>query len=420
MTSLSKDLARAPRGAGVAGSANPGLDWFNLLLSGMGGAYGAFIPVYLSGHAWTQTHIGVLLTVGTVASILCQVPAGLLVDAFTQYRGRILAFATVAMGALPFVLAVAPTPLPVLLAMVLQAVAGSLLTPGIAATSLSLAGRAALGERLGRNSRYGSIGAGAGAAVLGACGAWFPERTVFVIAACLTVPALLALRAIRTGQSDAVIEPGPVTERETLFSPFAMLKDRRVAVFALCIVLFQTASIAVLQLAAVSITARLGSRASPVIAACLIVPQAAVAFLSPWLGRAAERFGRRTVLLAGFATVPLRGALFALVRNPYALVPVQALEGAGGAVFGIMLPLVAADLTRGKGHYTLCLSLLGLASGLGTAISTALAGWVADGYGRTAAYWVMAAAGLAALVLVALAMPETRDDTPPGSKRPEQ
>jgi MFS family permease len=170
----------------------------------------------------------------------------------------------------------------------------------------------------------------------------------------------------------------------------------------------------------VSITARLGSRASPVIAACLIVPQVAVAFLSPWLGRAAERFGRRTVLLAGFATVPLRGALFALVRNPYALVPVQALEGAGGAVFGVMLPLVAADLTRGKGHYTLCLSLLGLASGLGTAISTAMAGWVADGYGRTAAYWVMAAAGLAALVLVALAMPETRDDTPPDSTRQEQ
>jgi MFS family permease len=90
------------------------------------------------------------------------------------------------------------------------------------------------------------------------------------------------------------------------------------------------------------------------------------------------------------------------------LVPVQVLEGAGGAAFGVMMPLVAADLTQGKGHYTLCLSLVGLAAGAGTAISTALAGWTADHYGRHAAFWVLAAAGVAAVALVALAMPETR------------
>jgi predicted MFS family arabinose efflux permease len=74
-----------------------------------------------------------------------------------------------------------------------------------------------------------------------------------------------------------------------------------------------------------------------------------------------------------------------------------------------MLPLVAADLTRRTGFYTLCLSLLGLAAGLGTALSTALAGWVTDGFGRPAAFWTLAAAGLVAAVLVTLAMPETRE-----------
>jgi MFS family permease len=108
----------------------------------------------------------------------------------------------------------------------------------------------------------------------------------------------------------------------------------------------------------------LGARGALVIAAFLIVPQVVVAVISPWLGKAADRFGHRVVLLAGFATVPVRGVLFALVRNPYALVPVQVLEGAGGAAFGVMMPLVAADLTHGK-HYTLCLSLLGLAAGRG-------------------------------------------------------
>jgi len=44
----------------------------------------------------------------------------------------------------------------------------------------------------------------------------------------------------------------------------------------------------------------------------------------------------------------------------------------------------------------------------GTAVSTALAGWTADRFGRIAAFRVFAAAGVAAVVLVTVAMPETR------------
>ncbi len=384
-----------------------GLSWLNLLLAGMGSAYGAYIPVYLTAHAWTQTRIGAALTVATVVSMVCQVPAALIVDAYPQHRGRILVGSVLAMGAAPALLAALPHPLPVTLAMALQAAAGSLMGPAIAALSLALAGQTGLGERLGLNGRYSSIGAGIGAAVLGAFSTWFPDRTIFVAAALLTLPALFALRAIRAeGTATAAVHEG---QEGNIRAALALLKDRRLAVFALALVLFQTSSIAILQLAAVQITARLGSRAGVVIAACLIVPQAMVAVVSPWIGRAAQRFGRRPLMLAAFALLPVRGALFATIRNPYALVPVQVLEGASGSVYGMLLSLVSADLTRGKGHYTLCMSLLGLAGGAGTAISTALAGWVSDGFGRNAAYWVLAGAGLLAWLTIALAMPETRD-----------
>jgi MFS family permease len=96
---------------------------------------------------------------------------------------------------------------------------------------------------------------------------------------------------------------------------------------------------------------------------------------------------------------------------------VQVLEGLGGATFGVMLPLVAADLTGRRPTYTTCLSLLGLAAGAGTAVSTALAGWTADRFGRSAAYWALAAAGIVAVALVALAMPETREVTKRRSRR---
>ena len=382
-----------------------GMDWLNMLVAGMGSAYGAFIPVYLTAHAWTQTHIGIVLTAGTVAGMLCQVPAGLIVDAIGPYRRGVLFWAILVMGVVPAVFAILPRGLPVLLAMILQAVAGSLLTPAIAAISLALVGRDGLGERVGRNSRYGSIGAGVGAAIMGACGYLGSSRLAFVVAAVMTVPAMLAVRAI--GPDTVQLKPtrAPNEKPPGLFEPFALLRDHRLLIYALCVALFQVASIAVLQLAAVDVTARLGARGALVIAAFLIVPQVVVAVVSPWIGRVADRWGHRPTLLAGFVTVPVRGVLFAMVRNPYALVPVQVLEGLGGATFGVMLPLVAADLTNGKGHYTLCLSLFGLAGGAGTAVSTALAGWTADRYGRQAAFWVLAAA----VALVGLAMPETRE-----------
>ena len=59
-----------------------GLDAFTFLAAGgVQTSFGAFVPAYLAGHAWTQAQIGVALTAQTVASMLLQVPGGALVDA---------------------------------------------------------------------------------------------------------------------------------------------------------------------------------------------------------------------------------------------------------------------------------------------------------------------------------------------------
>lgn len=383
-----------------------GMDLLNLLLACIGSAYGAFVPVYLTMQAWTQTEIGVVLTAGTVASVLSQVPAGLLIDRVGRRRRLVLYAAVAIAGPCPIVFAIAPRGPAILIAMVIQAAAGSLLSPAIAAISLAISGREGLSDRVGRNSRFSSIGAGLGAAIMGLCGYLGTQRSAFIVAACLTIPALLAAFFICADRAEVTVadqrQPG-------WFAPFRLLRDVRLLTYAGCVALFQVASIAVLQLSGVEVTGRLGSRGALVIASFMVVPQIVAAVLAPWISRTADRIGHRPALLAGFAMVPLRGVLFALIGNPYWLVPVQVLDGLGGATFGVMMPLVAADLTKGKGHYTLCLSLLGLSSGLGTAVSMMLAGWMADHYGRGAAYWVLAAAGVLAVALVAVAMPETRE-----------
>jgi MFS family permease len=152
-----------------------------------------------------------------------------------------------------------------------------------------------------------------------------------------------------------------------------------------------------------------GNLANPLIAAALVLPQLVVAILSPGVGRAAEARGRRAVLMFGFASEPVRGLLFALVNQPVALVLVQALDGVGAAVVGVMLPLIAADIARQRGHFNLTMGAIGMAVGGGAAASTAVAGLIDDYAGITAALLALAGAGLIATLAVWLVMPESAD-----------
>ena len=385
-----------------------GLDGLNGFVAGMRTAFGAFVPAYLAGQGWTQAQIGLVLTAETVTSMLAQVPGGAFVDV-TRHRRLVLGIAILGAAGAALAIAALPMQLPVLLALLVHALAGAIIAPGIAAVTVAIVGRRDLGERLGRNVQFASIGSGVGAALMGLAASSLGERAVFVLAALLAIPALLSLWSLHPRrQRRRRGEVAPTDALEAQGSIRALLADRRMQVFAACVVLFHFSSAALLAVAAAEITRRAGMKAGMLIAAFVIIPQVLVAIASPWVGRLAERIGRRPLLVVGFASLPLRAALFALVDDPYLLVPVQLLEGVAAAVFGVMLPLVAADLTRESGRFTLSLGALGLAGTLGAALSTSVAGLIATGFGVKAAFWTLSAAGLAAVTLVALAMPETR------------
>jgi MFS family permease len=175
-----------------------------------------------------------------------------------------------------------------------------------------------------------------------------------------------------------------------------------------CAMLFHLSNAAMLPLAAAEVTKRAGSTANLIIAACIVVPQMTVALMSPWIGRAAMERGRRPMLLLGWAALPLRGLMLAVLPGPYLLVAGQAVSGVSAAVFGVMLPLIAADLTRGMGRFNLCMGLFGVAVSAGAAMSTTLGGWVAESAGANIAFFALSLAGAAGTVLVWRAMPETR------------
>ena len=137
-------------------------------------------------------------------------------------------------------------------------------------------------------------------------------------------------------------------------------------------------------------------------------PQAVLAVTAPFTGRLAQKWGRKPVLLVGFAALPLRGLLIAYVNDPYLLVAVQVLDGVSASVLGVMVPLVVSDLTRATGRFNLALGAIGTGMGIGAALSTSLGGFIADSFGSHVAFLGLAAVGALAFLLVLLIMPETR------------
>ena len=173
-----------------------GLDWFIFFLADVQTGFGPFVAVYLTTQKWTQVEIGFVLSIGGVVALIGQMPGGAIVDAARSERLVAgLAVATIGVSALGY--AAWPIFPVVVAAATLHAAASCVLGPAIAAISLGLVGPLAIGERLGRNARYASLGNGVAAAVMGTCGYLLSSRSVFLVTFILAIPTLLALKSIR-------------------------------------------------------------------------------------------------------------------------------------------------------------------------------------------------------------------------------
>jgi MFS family permease len=387
-----------------------GLDWFIFFLADVQTGFGPFIAVYLTTQKWTQVQIGLVLSIGGVVGLIGQMPGGAIIDAARSER-LVAGLAVATIGAAAFAYAAWSIFPVVVMAATLHAAASCVLGPAIAAISLGLVGPLAMGERLGRNARYASLGNGVAAAVMGTAGYLVSSRSVFLVTFILAIPTLLALARIREREIDPQRAHGAVARKvpdAKATSVLSLMRQRPLLIFALSVTLLQLANAAMLPLMAGVVTTRSSQWAPVLIAACIIVPQAIVALMSPSVGRKAQAWGRRPLMLVAFAALAIRGVLFATVKDPYLLVAVQAFDGITAAVFSVMVPLVVADIAYGSGHFNLAQGIVGTATGIGASLSTVLAGYVSDKFGSGVAFMGLAAVAATGLTMIWLVMPETR------------
>ena len=422
-----RPLRRAARPSESAfGPAEPsrratyGLDAFTFFIANLQTGFGPFLAVYFTQQKWTQSDIGLALTVGSLVSLLGQMPGGAFVDASRSKRFA-AGFSAFWVGASAVMLAALPTYLVVMLAMAIHSAASCVLTPAIAAISIGLVGHARAGERLGRNASFSAIGNALGAAGMGAIGYYLSNNAVFYLAGLLVIPALVSLSFIPSALAAEAARPRAAAREPELREAggvAVLLKNRALLCFAACMVLFFLANAAMLPLVGSVMTLRASETATALVAACIMVPQAVLALTAPFVGRLAQSWGRKPLLVLGFAALPVRGLLFAFVSDPYWMVAIQVFDGISASVLGVMVPLIVSDVTRGTGRFNTALGAVGTGMGIGAALSTALAGFMADELGSQTAFMGLAVVGAVGLALVLLIMPETRQRDDDDAREP--
>src|ERR1035441_1271137 len=164
-----------------------GLDWLNFFLADVQTGVGPFLAIYLAGYRWNEESVGLALTVGGIAGILMQTPAGALIDRLRSKRALIAA-GTVALAAGALLIALAPTFWSVMSAQVLIGGTSSIFGPAICAVSLGIVGHQLFDRRQGRNQSFNSAGNVVAAVSMGLLGYFVSNRSIFFFVAVCAIP----------------------------------------------------------------------------------------------------------------------------------------------------------------------------------------------------------------------------------------
>jgi EmrB/QacA subfamily drug resistance transporter len=135
-------------------------------------------------------------------------------------------------------------------------------------------------------------------------------------------------------------------------------------------------------------------------------------------GNLGDRVGRKGVLLAGLTVFGAATFAGGLVNNPGALIAARAVMGIGAAlIFPATLSLLTNVFTE-RGERARAIGLWGATTGVGIAVGPIIGGWLLEQFSWPSVFFALVPFAAAAAVLVALAVPTSRDPDAPPADRP--
>jgi MFS family permease len=388
------------------------LEATNFFLADVQTGLGPFLAAYLAGAGWEPGRVGVALSVGGIITVLLQAPAGAIVDHLRSKR-LILVIASAVLAAGAILLSLTAAPWAVYTSQVLIGGAGPFLRPTLAAVTMGIVGVTFFDRQFGKNQSFNSAGNVFCALLVGGVSHLFGNRAIFITAALLTIPTILATLAIKSKEIDYNLSRGGALQVDGKEIPArasviqTLLGDRILLIFLACAFLFHFANAAMLPQLGEMLSHGVRTSAAPFMSACIIVTQVVIMCSASAIGRFANVHGRKPLLLVGFGVLPIRAVLYTLTHNTESLIAIQLLDGVANAIFGVVSILVVADRTRATGRFNLVQGSLATAVGIGAALSTSFGGKLIQHYSYRISFLTLGAVAAVAFALLWIAVPET-------------
>ena len=387
------------------------LSALNFFLADVRDGLGPFLGVFLIGQGWGTDTIGYVLTIGGLAGMLATTPLGVLADS-SRAKRFIVGFCAVLVIVASLVILFAPTVPLVAASQIATGVAGAAIGPAIASLTLGIVGQRGLAHQLGQNEAWnhgGNVFAAAGA---GFFAYEFGLTAVFVLMTVLAACSIAAVMMIRPEDIDhdaaRGLDRGGGDGQEGPSSFAILFRSAPLVILAFTLLLFHFGNGALLPLLGQQVASSglqdpangsflmnpaVYTSMTIIIAQLTMIPMALLA------ARIAGKRGYYILLVAALVAMPVRALIAGLWLHPYAVLPIQMLDGVGAGLLGVAVPGLVARILRGTGHVNAGLGAVMTVQGIGASLSPSLAGYVASTYGFSAAYLVLGAIVFAGLVV---------------------
>jgi predicted MFS family arabinose efflux permease len=384
------------------------LDALNFFLADVRGGLGAFVSVFLvTAAGWTSAEVGAVLTVSGLIGIALHVPVGAMIDSMRAKRA-LLAGAVALLAACAIAIERAPTGPVVFTADVVMAVLGGVFAPAVAALTLGLVPDRDFPARLARNAAWDRIGNLTIAALVGAIGWWWSQRTTFYL---IPFFAMLSVVVILTIPADAIdhdrargfASHQPVEHPESFWTLIS--RNRPLLILALIAATFHFAHASMLPLTGQKLALAHPGYETALTSACILIAQLVTIPVAILAGRTVGTVGLKGLLAIASIALALRGAATGWFDSAAPLLAAQMLDGVAMGIWDVLVPLIVADLVVGSGRYSMSRGVVGTVQGVGGSLSNAAAGAVVVAGGYSAAFAMLAVVALLACALV-MTLPE--------------
>lgn len=376
----------------------------NFFISDVRDGLGPFLGLYLKEHSWHDGSIGIAMTVSGLAGLIATFPAGLLTDK-TTYKRLIIVTSTLLIICSTLLLYLFPNSVIVILSQFITGAAAAFVAPAIIGITLGITGQKGFTHQMGRNEAFNHAGNMASAVIAGIVSWIWGIGSVFMLMTFMAIGTMLSIRFINKNIIDHAQARGlnkDNLKEEKVVSIGSLFKMKSLMITGTTLLLFHLANAGLLPL--LSLQAASGNigeifSTGTYAAATVVIAQLTMIPIAVITARYTSKYGYYVFVIIALAVLPVRALIAALWLSPWAIIPVQILDGFGAGIVGVAVPGLLAKILSKTGRINAGVSTVMVMQGLGAALSPSMAGMISEHYTYSKSFIAMGVIAFMGLML---------------------